>query len=140
VLLNGGKVAGILLESAGRKAGWSHLAVGIGVNLIATPPPGGTRRCRRCRCWAKPALRIAPEALLTTLAPAFATLNPLQTQGFAPIRAAWLAHAARLGETITARTGTPRATASSTPTIHRRAGAAHPARGAETIPAADLYF
>ncbi len=28
-----------------------------------------------------------------------------QTQGFAPLRAAWLAHAARLGEPIRARTG-----------------------------------
>ena len=28
-----------------------------------------------------------------------------QTEGFAPLRAAWLAHAARLGETIRARTG-----------------------------------
>jgi BirA family transcriptional regulator, biotin operon repressor / biotin---[acetyl-CoA-carboxylase] ligase len=36
VLLNGGKVAGILLESSSTAQGM-HLAVGIGVNLIAAP-------------------------------------------------------------------------------------------------------
>ena len=34
VLLNGGKVAGILLESVGQAQGVAHLAVGMGVNLI----------------------------------------------------------------------------------------------------------
>jgi len=37
VLLNGGKLAGILLESAGAGTAMSYLAIGIGVNLVAAP-------------------------------------------------------------------------------------------------------
>lgn len=45
VLLNGGKLAGILLESSGAAGRVSHLVIGIGVNLIAAPGrSGGTRR------------------------------------------------------------------------------------------------
>ena len=39
VLLNGGKVAGILLETAGAGQGVGHLAIGVGVNLIGAPDP-----------------------------------------------------------------------------------------------------
>jgi BirA family transcriptional regulator, biotin operon repressor / biotin---[acetyl-CoA-carboxylase] ligase len=108
VLLNGGKVAGILLESAGQGAGVAHLAVGIGVNLIAPPiPPRWSRgRCAPSPCWAKPACGFCPETLLDALAAECATREAtLATQGFAPIAREWLAHAARLGERITARTG-----------------------------------
>ena len=38
VLLNGGKLAGILLESTGKGRDLSHLAIGIGVNLSEAPP------------------------------------------------------------------------------------------------------
>ena len=39
VLLNGGKVAGILLESSGRGHFIDWLSVGIGVNLATAPEP-----------------------------------------------------------------------------------------------------
>ncbi|PKP67795.1 MAG: biotin--[acetyl-CoA-carboxylase] ligase, partial [Alphaproteobacteria bacterium HGW-Alphaproteobacteria-8] len=46
----------------------------------------------------------APDAALTALAGAFAQWSvALSTQGFAPLRAAWLARAARLGQKIVAR-------------------------------------
>ena len=56
---------------------------------------------------AETGLRVTPEAFLDLLAPAYAQWEEVfATQGFAPLRAEWLAHAARLGEVIRARTGT----------------------------------
>ena len=105
-LLNGGKVSGILLESLGRGAGVDHLAVGIGVNLIAAPDPANLDpdALRPVSVLGETGQRLAPETLLDHLAPAFAAWEQvLQAQGFAPIRDEWLSHAARLGEPIRAR-------------------------------------
>ena len=107
VLLNGAKVAGILLENAGFRDGQSHLAVGFGVNLIAAPgadmlEPGALPAVSLL---AETGLRVSPEAFLDHLAPAFAAWQAvLLAEGFAPVRAAWLADAARLGSAIRART------------------------------------
>ncbi len=109
VLLNGGKVAGILLESAGAGQGVSHLAIGIGVNLIGAPDVSAVEAgaVPPVSLLAETGERVTPEAFLEALAPAFARWEQtLVTQGFAPLRAEWLAHAARLGEVIRARTGT----------------------------------
>ena len=49
---------------------------------------------------------VSPDDVLDLLAPAFAHWQArLAQDGFAPVRAAWMARAARLGQTITARTG-----------------------------------
>lgn len=104
VLLNGGKVAGILLEASG-----DTLAIGVGVNLIAAPPasavePGAVTPVSLLQ---ETGLRLAPEAFLNALAPAYAAREAAFRQGgFAALRPDWLAHAARLGEVIRARTGT----------------------------------
>lgn len=109
VLLNGGKLAGILLESAGQGGRVAHLVIGIGVNLIGAPDqaqvePGAVRPVSLL---AETGIRVTPEAFLNRLAPAYAAWEATFTaQGFAPVREAWLARAARLGETIRARTGT----------------------------------
>ena len=108
VLLNGGKLAGILLESLADGPNVAHLAIGFGVNLIAAPDPAqlDTNALRPVTLLLETGLRIAPESFLNHLAPAYARWeHRFTTEGFAPLRAAWLAHAARLGETITARTG-----------------------------------
>lgn len=103
VLLHGGKVAGILLDSMGE-----HLALGIGVNLVAAPPPEAVEpgAIRPVSLLSETGTRIAPEEFLNHLAAAFAAREAeFTTYGFAPIRNAWLDNAARLGTGITARTG-----------------------------------
>ncbi len=104
VLLNGAKAAGILLESHG-----DTLAVGIGVNLAEAPPvaslePGAVPPISLAEATGR---RVAPEDFLDLLAPAYAAREAaIADFGFSPIRRAWLASAARLGQTLTARTGT----------------------------------
>ncbi len=145
VLLNGGKVSGILLEGlgAGGTAGVDLLAVGIGVNLAAAPAAA------EVEADALPPVSVAsetghavsPDDFLDLLAPAFAHWQArLARDGFSPVRAAWMARAAKLGQTITARTG-----------HHTRSGRFDgideagaliltTAQGREVVPAADIYF
>ena len=143
VLLNGGKVAGILLESAGQGARVTALAIGIGVNLAAAPDPttlepGATPPVS---VLGETGHAVTADQFLDLLAPAFARWQAqLETWGFAPIRSAWLARAARLGQPVTARTG--RDTRHGTFEGIDDSGAlilTTPA-GRETIPAADIHF
>ncbi|NJS40624.1 MAG: biotin--[acetyl-CoA-carboxylase] ligase, partial [Rhodobacteraceae bacterium] len=108
VLLNGGKLAGILLESVGLGTASPVLCIGIGVNLNASPDPATVEpgAVPPVSLLQDTGHRITPEAFLDALAPAYAAWEArFQTHGFAPLREAWLAHAARLGEPIRARTG-----------------------------------
>ncbi|MGP3696187.1 biotin--[acetyl-CoA-carboxylase] ligase [Rhodobacter sp. NSM] len=108
VLLNGGKLAGILLESLGQGGRVQHLAIGIGVNLIGAPDASAVEpgAVPPVSLLAETGLRVTPEAFLDALAPAYARREESFTRlGFGPIRTAWLAHAARLGEMIRARSG-----------------------------------
>lgn len=138
VLLNGGKLAGILLETSG-----PSLAIGIGVNLTSAPTPQQVEEGAVPPVSLQNALSvdIRPVDLLDTLAPAFARWeHRLTTHGFAPIRTAWLARAARLGQPIRAITG---------PTTHHGIFRDVDAKGQlvlqtpegpQTIPAADVHF
>ncbi|MEW9919176.1 biotin--[acetyl-CoA-carboxylase] ligase [Marimonas sp. MJW-29] len=107
VLLNGAKIAGILLESAGNAGQVDWLAIGIGVNLRAAPEaqavePGALRASS---VEAELGVRIDPLQLLDLLAINMdANRRLMQTAGFDAIRRIWLSHAARRGEVITART------------------------------------
>lgn len=101
VLLNGGKLSGILLETAGQGV----LALGIGVNLRASPPADPNAAFPPVNLRTETGLEVTPETLLSHLAPAFATWEQrLNTYGFDPIRTAFLARVARLGEPLIART------------------------------------
>jgi BirA family biotin operon repressor/biotin-[acetyl-CoA-carboxylase] ligase len=104
VLLSGGKVAGILLESLSGGV----LSVGFGVNLASAPAAGEVEplAIRPVSVAGETGLVLTPEDLLTPLAEAYERWEGvLATQGFDPLRRRWLARAARLGEEITARTG-----------------------------------
>lgn len=108
VLLNGAKLAGILLEATTSGKGVQALAIGIGVNLIAHPDSAVMEdgALPAVSLLSETGLRITPEAFLAALAPAYARWEAMfAAQGFSPLRAAWLAHAAKLGEPIRARTG-----------------------------------
>lgn len=106
VLLSGGKVAGILLESSGQGPFVDWLSVGIGVNLKHTPEGVKDAAFPPTSVFEKTEVDIAPMDFLSTLADAYATQEAkLMRLGFDRIRDDWLSKAARLGELITARTG-----------------------------------
>lgn len=102
VLVNGAKIAGILLESAsqgGADPAW--LAIGIGINLKQHPSD------TEFPATSLPAQGLAapgPRDGLLHLAASFAGWYELwRADGFSPIRDAWLARAAGLGTRIRAR-------------------------------------
>ena len=143
VLMNGGKLAGILLESSGQGGTVSHLAIGIGVNLSAAPPadqvePGAVRPVSLI---SESGVAVTPDDFLTELAAAFAQHEAqFQTMGFGPIRTAWLDRAARLGQEITARTTTSETTGrfetiDNDGNLVLRSGSTR-----VTIPAAEIFF
>jgi len=103
VLVCGRKIAGILLESELGSDGEIPLfvVVGVGINLASSP-----------RDTDFPATSIAEEEL-GTVPPGVALegfarhfeawAERWRAEGFAPVRAAWRAHAAALGESIRVR-------------------------------------
>lgn len=143
VLLNGGKLAGILLESAGSGGGAMPLFIGIGVNLAEAPPADlvEARALRPVSLAGETGVRVEPEEFLTELAAAYARYEAqFTTLGFGPIREAWLARAARLGEPVTARTGTSETHGTfETVDAEGQLVLMTPA-GRVRIPAADVFF
>ncbi|MDG1471674.1 MAG: biotin--[acetyl-CoA-carboxylase] ligase [Ascidiaceihabitans sp.] len=143
VLLRGGKVAGILLESASAGSTLSHLSIGIGVNLASAPtakdveigavPPVALRSALN--------ITVSPQAFLDVLASAYARYETqFFTYGFAPIRTAWMANAARLGEVITARTAREEWVGTFREVDETGQLVLETAQGIRAIPAADVYF
>jgi BirA family transcriptional regulator, biotin operon repressor / biotin---[acetyl-CoA-carboxylase] ligase len=102
VLVDGRKLAGVLVESGQLREGGLWLAVGVGVNLAKGP-----------RAAEQPATSLAAETLtpppdprtaLEALAAATADwLEVWDAKGFAAIAAAWTARAHGLGQVCTAR-------------------------------------
>lgn len=86
-------------------------------------------------------MKIGPEEFLDILAPAFAAWEArLLNEGFGPIRDAFMARAARLGETITARTGTAEFTGRFEGIDDAGSLILITAAGRQTVPAADVFF
>ena len=139
VLLNGGKIAGILLESVEA----THLAIGIGVNLAEAPPRDTLEAgaLPPVSLAGETGITLTPDAFLDLLAAAFARYDlQFRTYGFAPIRSAWLARAARLGQVITARTGTSERIGTFETIDETGALILTSAQGRHAIAAADIYF
>jgi BirA family biotin operon repressor/biotin-[acetyl-CoA-carboxylase] ligase len=143
VLLNGAKVAGILLESAGQGTRMSPLCIGIGVNLIAAPPPEllEADALEPTSVLSATGARVTPEEFLDILAPAFATWEArLTDHGFGPLRSAFLDRAARRGEVVRARTGTETLTGTFADIDATGALILVTAKGRVAVPAAEIYF
>lgn len=143
VLLKGGKLAGILLESAGHAGAITHVIIGIGVNLARAPDASAVEEGALAPVSLKQGLgvHIAPEAFLDLLARAYAGYETqFQAYGFAPIRTAWLAHAARRGQVITARTTRETFQGTFADVDEQGQLVLETAKGRITIPAADVYF
>lgn len=143
VLLNSGKVAGILLESLNAYGQMSGVAVGIGVNLIAGPAMDQVEdgAVYPVSVKGESGADITPDAFLAHLAPAFANWDAqLETYGFDPIRTAWLARAAKLGETITARLPSENITGRFDTVDKNGYLVLNTAKGARSIAAADVFF
>ncbi|MFK7743478.1 MAG: biotin--[acetyl-CoA-carboxylase] ligase [Roseobacter sp.] len=143
VLLNGGKVAGILLESAGQAGRVDMLTIGIGVNLARAPNKDDVEEgaVRPVSVVGETSVHITPEAFLDVLAAQFATLEQqFQDHGFDPIRRGWMAHAARLGEVITARTARDTLIGTFEDVDAHGHLVLRGAHGVTRIAAADVYF
>lgn len=143
VLLNSGKVAGILLESLTVQGQMWGVAVGIGVNLIASPDLAQVEQGAvvPVNIKGESGVDVTPDAFLAQLAPAFARWDAqLTTYGFTPIRTAWLDSAARLGETITARLSNEDITGRFETVDENGYLILNTAKGPHSIAAADVYF
>ena len=141
VLLNGGKLAGILLESASVSGGISSLSIGIGVNLINVPDAVEQGALSPVSLLSETGASVTPEEFLDALAPAFARYDAqFNTYGFAPIRTAWLERAARLGQVITAKTGANEHTGTFETIDGSGALILRTSHGQQAIPAGEVYF
>ena len=143
VLLNGGKVAGILLESLAVGGVASHLAIGIGVNLVDAPDNAALEAgaLRPVSLASETGCRVSPEDFLTQIAAAFATREAsLRTYGFEPTRTAWLDRAAKLGDTVTARAAGSETTGVFETVDPKGNLVLSTPQGRTAIAAADVYF
>jgi BirA family biotin operon repressor/biotin-[acetyl-CoA-carboxylase] ligase len=98
VLIDGAKAAGIMLDSGALSAGGAWAALAFGVNLAAAPE-GLDQQTMSLRAVLPPDV-AAPEpgAFLAIVRPRLEAWDArLQSEGFEPLRRAWLARAHGLG-------------------------------------------
>lgn len=104
VLLNGKKVCGILLENLGARGDGSlQILIGIGINLAHHPYPADSNwppTSIAVETGADPGFEAALQRVVRAVSERIR--NELEN-GFDTTREHWLAHAARKGETLTAR-------------------------------------
>ena len=102
LLLGGRKLAGILLESETASGSIADFVViGIGVNLASAPDGAETPATSLAGEGLPP---VAPETVLASLAERFGEwAGRWRRDGFAPVRAGWLARASGVGEAVRVR-------------------------------------
>ena len=141
VLLNGGKVAGILLESAGSAGKVDWLSIGIGVNLMTVPTDVRDAAFPPVSVHGEGGRPMPRDEFLSSIASNMATEEALfQRMGFGMIRERWLEHAARLGEVITAVTSREEVTGVFETVDEAGQLVLKTPKGRVTIPAADVHF
>ncbi|MBK1668281.1 biotin--[acetyl-CoA-carboxylase] ligase [Rhodovibrio sodomensis] len=103
VLVNGRKVAGILLETVVDSDGtFQALLLGLGVNIAEAP--SDTAFPATALQWERAGRAIRPEELLAPWAEHFLVwTNRWEQDGFAPLRRRWLTHAHRPGQRLRVR-------------------------------------
>lgn len=140
VLLGGGKVAGILLEGAGLGARMNHLVIGFGVNL-SNAPEQGVAAIQPVSLRAGAGVLVVADVLLGHLARSYAAREAVfVAEGFGPIRADWLARAARLGHEVIARTMRDEIRGRFDDVDDAGNLVLSTASGRRVIPAADVFF
>ncbi len=103
VLLDGAKIAGILLEGQFSAQSLAYVVAGIGIN-VASSPDSPTYQTISLRALGSG--EIEPGEVLKVLLTRLSVWLETWTEvGFAPVRAVWMDRAARLGKTITVRIG-----------------------------------
>jgi BirA family biotin operon repressor/biotin-[acetyl-CoA-carboxylase] ligase len=103
VLIDGAKVAGILLEAVSPPSGPDGVVIGIGVNVCQAPRD----LLYPATSLAQSGVDVTAEALFQALAETWVEQESLWNagHGFAAIRDRWLTHAAGLGAPIAVRLG-----------------------------------
>ena len=141
VLLNGGKVAGILLESSGQGGAIDWLSIGIGANLSQVPTDVQDAAFPPVSLASESGYDIPAAEFVLYLAEAFAAQEDrLATFGFDRIRTDWLTHAARLGQEITAVTPNESVTGTFDTIDHDGNLVLTTVKGRRVISAADIHF
>lgn len=95
LLANDRKLAGMLLEAEG-----NFLILGLGVDVVAAPDPALYPAISLAELGLELSAEQVLAAFLASFAPWFETWR---SQGFGPVRQAWLGHAKNLGGEIKAR-------------------------------------
>jgi BirA family biotin operon repressor/biotin-[acetyl-CoA-carboxylase] ligase len=103
VRLGGRKLAGVLVDSAADAAGGlTWLVIGFGVNLAVAPRGAGSEAAALADVVRPPAPEAFAPCLLASLG---GWRRRFASEGFAPVRAEWLARGPAVGSPVTLRLG-----------------------------------
>ncbi len=100
VLCAGRKLCGILLEGEVAQPAW--IVIGIGINIVWMPDTAAVR-CPATSLAAEGSTVSAEEVFRAVCHRLAMWLDRWQREGFAPVRKAWLARAAGMGESVRVR-------------------------------------